>query len=110
MRILIIVELAALTKAGVECLMFLRIVLFCFLLFRALFFLNVLDLNAVRVRKTQRQFIAVDHQFHRIAHRGQLDHSDLRAGKNPHIQEVLSKRAFSANLRNDGAASDCQFF
>ena len=48
-----------------------------------------LDPDGLRVSKPERQLIPVDLQFHRIPHRREFHHCDLRTGNHAHIQEVL---------------------
>lgn len=50
----------------------------------------------------QGQLIAVDAEFDGVAHRGELDERNLRAGNDAHIQKMLSECAFAAYGMNDG--------
>ena len=59
--------------------------------------------DLLRVRQTKGQLIAVDAQLHGVAHGGQLDQAQLRAGEHAHIQKMLPQGAFSAHGEDAGA-------
>ena len=63
---------------------------------------GIADFNPLRIIYTQGQLIAVDAEFDGVAHRGELDERNLRAGNDAHIQKMLSECAFAAYGMNDG--------
>ena len=72
--------------------------------------INGLDLDLIRICQTQRQFIAVDLKFQRIAHGRQLHRRHLSSGNHSHIQKVLPQSALSAHRFYDSALSYFQVF
>ena len=58
------------------------------------------DLDLLRVRQAQRQLIAVQAQFHGIAHGRQFYHFQDGARGHAHIEEVLAQRALSSDFRD----------
>ena len=98
------VEFAFLAQAGVVgCFSFLSP------LFRHSLLFDRADPDLFRIRKTERQLVAVDSQFHRIAHRGEFDHRHFRARNNAHIQEVLAKRPFASHTLDKSGLARSQF-
>ena len=97
------VELALLAEAGVLLAVLHRLPD----VIGRLFFAG-LDLDPVRIRKTQREHIAVQAQLHRVSHRGELLHRDLRAGEHAHIQKMLAQRAFTADGGDDAGLADAK--
>ena len=65
-------------------------------------------LDFLGVCKPQGQFIAVDAQFHGVAHRRKLFERHFGTRDHAHIEEVLAQRAFSPNRLDNGALSDFQ--
>ena len=68
-----------------------------------------LDLDLLRLGKTERQFIAVDLQLHGVAHRRELDERDLRAGDHAHVEKMLAQCADAAHAADDGTFAGGQF-
>ena len=68
-----------------------------------------LDFDVRGVVKPQGQFIAVNAQLHRVAHRGELHQRDCRAGDHAHIQKVLPQRAFAADDLHNRASARLEF-
>ncbi len=58
--------------------------------------------------QTKRQFVAVDLQFHRVAHRSELHDRDFRTGNHAHIQKVLTKGTFTADTGYTPVLADFQ--
>ena len=71
---------------------------------------NGTDPNLLCIRQTKGQLIAMNLDFHRIAHRRQLHNGNLCAGDNAHIQKMLAKRTLAANGQNLCALTDSYFF
>ena len=65
--------------------------------------------NFFRICKSERKLIAVNTQFHRIAHRGIFCQRYLCSGNHSHIQKVLPERAFSAHSFYYGGFSNLKF-
>ena len=59
-------------------------------------------LDACRLGLTQRQAVAIEVQFHGVAHGGVLHYGDLGSGDEAHVQQVLSQGSFSLHLRHKG--------
>ena len=62
------------------------------------------------VVQPQRQFIAADHQLHRIPHGGQLHHGHVASRNQTHVQKMLTQGALAPDLLNSCAFSGFQFF
>ena len=79
--------------------------------FRQLFLLpdgvagNRLDLDFVRVVQPEGQFVTVETDLDRIAHRGVFDDADVRPGYDPHVQQMLTQRTAAAHGQNTGGLS-----
>ena len=67
------------------------------------------DADLCGIREAQRQGVAVDEQFHRIAERGVFDKFDVGPGDETHIQEMLAQGACAADSQDDGMAADRKF-
>ena len=61
--------------------------------------------DPLRIGQTQRQFIAVDLQLHRIAHGSIFDHGHFRTRNDPHIQKMLTQGTFPAHSLYPGRLS-----
>ena len=69
-------------------------------------FLHRLDLDLRGVLQPEGQLVAVDLQLHGIPHGRELDHGDLRAGNDSHIQKMLAQGSFPANPGYHGGLPD----
>ena len=61
-----------------------------FFMYRFRFFRDRFDDDLFCIRKTQRQFIAVDPQFHRITERRIFYDRNMFSGYHSHIKKVLA--------------------
>ena len=71
---------------------------------------DVLDFDFLRVRKTQRQLVAVNAQLHRVAHRRELDHGHVAVGDKTHVEKMLPQCAFAADRTDGCGLADGQIF
>ena len=71
---------------------------------------DVFDLDLFCVRQAQRELVAVDAQFHRVAHRSKLDHRHIAVGNKTHIKKMLPQCAFAANRTDGCSLADGQIF
>ena len=69
----------------------------------------VFYLYLLRFGYSECQFVAVNAQFHGVAHRGKLYHRHLGTGNHAHIKDVLAQRSFSADARNASRPAYLQF-
>ena len=56
-----------------------------------------IDLNIPGIINTQRQLVAMDPNFHRIAHGSQLHKGYMGSGDQAHVEKVLPERALTAD-------------
>ena len=77
-------------------------------LFRYCGRIDELDIDFLRLRKAQRELIAMKPHFHRVAHGGQLDQRDFHARDYAHIKEMLTERAFAADFFYHGTLAGFQ--
>ena len=54
------------------------------------------------IRDSHREGVAVDHQFHRIPHRGIFGEGHLRSGDDSHVEEVLAQGSRASYFRDYG--------
>ena len=73
-------------------------------------FSDLFDTDLFRILEAQRQLIAVDLHFHRIAQRRKFDQRQFRTGNDAHIQKMLTECAFSADARDSGVFIDFEIF
>ena len=70
---------------------------------------NRFHFNSGSVHQAKGQFVSVNLQFHRIAHRGEFGDGNFGTGKNAHIQKMLTQNAFPSDGANDGTLTDFEF-
>ena len=66
-------------------------------------------LYLLRIGEPQRQLVAMDAQFHRVAQRRELLHRDLCARYHAHVEEMLSESPFAPNLQDSGRLPFIEF-
>ena len=81
--------------------------LFFFMYFR---FGDLFNFNLRRVIQTQCQFISMDSQFHRVAHRRKLDACHIGTRYHAHIEEMLAEGTFSPDTQDSRIFGRLQFF
>jgi hypothetical protein len=77
--------------------------------------IDAFNINLFRVRKAECEFIAMEPQFHRVAHGSQLDQRDFHSRDYAHIQKMLAERSFAAYFFDYGTLAgfqitDCHLF
>ena len=60
-------------------------------------FIDKGDFDIRGIREPESELVAMDADFHGIAHGGKLYHGDFRAGNHSHIQQMLPQFAFTAH-------------
>ena len=73
-------------------------------------FINGLNINLSGVCQTKGQLIAVDLQFHGVAHGSKFDNRDFRPGNHTHIQKMLPQSTFTAYCSDQGTFTYFQIF
>ena len=68
------------------------------------------DADLGGVGQAQGQLVAVDAQFHGIAHGRVFDQRDLGAGDDPHVKKMLAQGAGAADCGDDTALPQFQLF
>ena len=84
-----------------------RVILF---LFAAFFFaaagLQRFDLDAVRFRQAQGEFVAVKAHFHGVAHGSVFHDFDFRSGYQPHVEKMLTQCSVPSDCRDERRFTD----
>ena len=69
-----------------------------------------INVDLLRIRQPDRQFISVELQLHGVAHGCQFHYGDFCPRNDAHVQKMLAQRSISAHHGNNGRFSDFQIF
>ena len=77
---------------------------------RMRFFVSrILDFDARGIIQSQRQFVPVQSQFHRVTHGSKFHQGDFGTGDQAHVQKVLTQGAVTAHTGDDRGLADGKF-